>query len=57
MILKFKKMEDELKRLEEENFENKRRTQFKEVKKTLPTDYEYREVSKKDIRRKYNFDN
>lgn len=60
MKFKFRKMEDDLRRLEEENEELKRRAKTKDSKRVVVTDYDYNTrdgVTKKDIRRKYNFDN
>jgi len=58
MKFKFGKMEDDIRRLEDENEDLRRRGRGKEIKKTLPTDYEYGRdmVSRKDLRRKYNLD-
>ena len=58
MNFKFRKLEEDLRRAEEENEELRRRGKGKEGKRVMATDYDYgREVvSKKDIRRKYNFD-
>ena len=39
MKFKFGKMEDDIRRLEDENEDFRRRGRGKEIKKTLPTDY------------------
>lgn len=47
-------MEEEIRRLEDENDELKRRFKVKDMKRPIQSEYEHRDINKKDIRKKYN---